>query len=145
MWLSTMKQLMKPMEKIFLLNYFSPCKARNLVRKHVQEVCARPPTDLFNARQELQDAKWASGFLCPDEPLVSQQGQQFSYKTKDHFISPAFLLHLCVCLWVSVVKSKWLIGHWGAVSIIFFNDGLFSTRMLSTLRYLGSFLEILCC
>lgn len=48
-----MKLLVNPTEKFFLLNWFSLCKARNLVRKHVQEGCARPPTDLFNACQEL--------------------------------------------------------------------------------------------
>lgn len=56
--------------------------------------------------------------LCPGK------GPEFSPKTKAHFISPAFLLHFCGCLWVAVVKSKWLIERWGAVSIIFLTNGL---------------------
>lgn len=94
-----MKQFMNPTEKIFPWNCFSPCKARNLVRKHVQEVCARPPTDLFNTCQEPQDAKWASGFLCPDELFASQQQVQPQHKGPFHFSCfPAPLLCLPVSL-----------------------------------------------
>lgn len=97
-----MKQFMNPTEKIFPWNCFSPCKARNLVRKHVQEVCARPPTDLFNTCQEPQDAKWASGFLCPDELFASQQGQQVQPQDKGPFHFSCFPAPL-LCLPVSLL------------------------------------------
>lgn len=82
---------------------FPACKAKDLVRKHVQEGCARPPTALFSTCQQLHDAKWASGFLSPDELFVSWQGHRVQPQDKGPFhfsCFPAPLLWLplsCCC------------------------------------------------
>lgn len=87
-------------ELVFPLQRMEPCeKARP---RGLCQTTYRPLT----ACQELQDAKWASGFLCPDELFVSQQGQRVQPQDKGAFHFSCFPVPLYVCLGVSVVKSK---------------------------------------
>lgn len=96
--LSAVKPLMNPVEKIFPLNWFSPCKARNLVRKHVQwSVPDHLPTCLTRAKSRRMPSG-PVGFSAQMNCLCPSKGNQFSHETKERFFSPAFLFYFCVCL-----------------------------------------------